>query len=727
MHRILLIFWAVLGASAAAAFAPAQPSASFDVLIRNGRVMDGTGNPWVGADIGIRGDRIAAVGRLTGAAATTTIDAAGRLVTPGFIDVHTHAGESLTREALRQAQPILAQGVTTLVLNPDGGGPVDLAAQRAALEQGGVGPNVALLIGHASVRRAVIGGAAREPAAGELDRMRALVRQAMEQGAFGLSSGLFYTPGSFAKTEEVIELARIAAEFGGVYTSHVRDEGNYSIGIVAAVEEVIRIAEEGGLIGIVTHMKALGPDSWGLSMAMTTRIEQARARGVQVFADQYPYEASSTGLGAALAPGGVKPTLEIVAENMRRRGGAAAIQIAFHKANRSLEGKTLETIAKDRGVTPVQAALDILAAGGASIVSYNMSEADIEHIMRKPYTMASSDGALSAMGEGVPHPRNYGAFARKLARYVRERGVIDLETAIRSMTSLPATVFGMKDRGVIRDGAFADLAIFDLARVRDRATYTDPHQLAEGMDYVLVNGIVTVSEGRFTLALPGKVLRKVAGFVATAPQVEPEWQSLFDGRTLDNWQPTKFGGEGAVRVEGGRIVLEMGVADLTGITWAGPALPKTSYELALQATRLDGNDFFAGITFPVADSFCSLILGGWGGTVVGLSSIDGLDASENETSQSVAFDDRRWYDVRIRVTPAKIQAWLDEKPIIDQAITGKTIDTRAEVELSQPLGVAAWRTKSAVRNIRVRRLPPLQFDLGKILESFVRAPGDVLR
>lgn len=470
--------------------------------------MDGSGNPWIRADVGIRGDRVAAVGRLAGATAKVTIDAADRLVTPGFIDVHSHAGESLTREPLRQAQPILAQGVTTLVVNPDGGGPVDLAAQRAALEDGGIGPNVALLIGHASVRRAVIGSANREPSADELEKMRALVRRGMEEGAFGLSSGLFYAPGSFAKTEEVIALAKVAAEFGGLYTSHVRDEADYNIGIVASVQEVIRIAEEGKLIGIVSHMKALGPDSWGLSTAMTMRMEAARKRGVQVFADQYPYEASSTGLGAALAPGGVKPTLEVVAENLRRRGGAAAVQIASHKANRSLEGKTLETISKERGVTPEQAALDILAAGGASIVSYNMSETDIAHIMEKPYTMTSSDGALSAMGEGVPHPRNYGAFARKLSRYVRERGVVDLETAVRSMTSLPAAVFGMRDRGTIREGAAADIAIFDPARVRDRASYTNPHQLAEGMDYVLVNGVPVVDQGTFTTARPGRVLRK---------------------------------------------------------------------------------------------------------------------------------------------------------------------------------------------------------------------------
>lgn len=470
--------------------------------------MDGTGNPWMLADIGIRGDRIAAIGQLQGATAKQTIDARGRLLTPGFIDVHSHAGEGLSRAELRQGQPLLAQGITTIVANPDGGGPVDLAAQRAQFEKGGVGPNVALLIGHGAVRRAVLGSANRAPTDDELTRMRDLVRRGMEQGAYGLSSGLFYTPGSFAKTEEVIELAKVAAPFGGVYTSHVRDEGNYNIGIVAAVQEVIRIAEEGGLIGVVSHMKALGPDSWGLSFASTQRIEDARARGVQVFADQYAYEASSTSLAAALVPGGVKPTLDIVRENLRRRGGAKAVQIAFHKADPSLEGRTLDVIARDRKVAPEQAALDIINNGSASIVSFNMSEQDIVNIMRKPYTMTSSDGGLVLPTEGKPHPRNNGAFARKLALYVRNRGVVDLEFAIRSMTSLPAAVFGFKDRGVIREGAIADVVIFDPARVQDRATYVEPHHMAEGMDYVLVNGVVVLDGGKFTTALPGRVLKK---------------------------------------------------------------------------------------------------------------------------------------------------------------------------------------------------------------------------
>ena len=525
------------GVAACLSFAvlAAQPQpASFDVLIRNARVMDGTGNPWIRADIGIRGGRIAAVGRLGPATATTVIDAADRVVTPGFIDVHSHAAEGLVRAPLRQGRPILAQGVTTIVANPDGGGPIDLAAQRAALENGGLGPNVALLIGHGTVRREVIGTVDRQPTAAELERMRDLVRAGMRDGAFGLSSGLFYTPGSYAKTEEVVALAAAAGESGGLYTSHIRDEGNYTIGVLAAVQEVIRIAEEAHVVGIVSHMKALGPDNWGKTAPSIASIDEARARGVQVFADQYPYEASSTSLRAALLPGGVElPTydallkpvesmpvqeregreklMELVRENLRRRGGPDAIQIAFYRPEPSLQGQTLAQIAKSRGLAPEVAAVQLMSRGSASIVSFNMSEEDIRRVMLRPYTMASSDGGLVLPTEGQPHPRDYGAFARRLNVYVRERQVVPLEFAIRSMTSLPAMVFGMKGRGVIREGAVADVAIFDPAAVRDRATYANPHQLAEGMLWVLVNGTVVIENGRFTDAMPGEVLRHEPG------------------------------------------------------------------------------------------------------------------------------------------------------------------------------------------------------------------------
>jgi N-acyl-D-amino-acid deacylase len=341
---------------------------------------------------------------------------------------------------------------------------------------------------------------------------------------------LFYTPGSYATTEEVIELTKVAAELGGVYTSHIRDEGNYNIGVLAAVQEVIRIAEEAGTIGIVSHVKALGPDNWGLGHAITHRLETARARGAQVFADQYPYEASSTSLRAALLPDGVAaPTTEqlakpetltneeravveraeqVATENLRRRGGAASILIAHYRPEAALEGKSLEQIAAQRQQPVVRTALELIAQQSPSIVSFNMSEDDIAELMQQPYTMTSSDGALVAMGEGKPHPRNYGSFARKLSRYVRERGTVTLEHAVRSMTSLPAAVFGLKNRGTIREGAAADIVIFDPARIVERSTYTEPHQLSEGIAYVFVNGALVIDDGKFTRALPGKVLRK---------------------------------------------------------------------------------------------------------------------------------------------------------------------------------------------------------------------------
>ena len=500
----------VLTIAGVTAVEPAQP-ARFDVLIRNARVMDGTGNPWLRGDVGITGDRISAVGALGNATATRIIDARDRILAPGFIDVHSHAADGIRTAALHQGRPLLAQGVTTFVGNPDGGGPVDLAAQRAAIEAAQIGPNVALLIGHGSVRNAVIGSENRAPTAAELQKMKDLVRRGMADGAFGLSSGLFYVPGSFAKTEEVIELARVAAESGGLYTSHIRDEGNYDAGVRASVREVIRIAEEARTIGIVTHMKALGRDSWGLAPVLLKDIEDARARGVQVFADQYPYEASSTSLRAALAPGGVAPTEAVVRENLRRRNGPDAILIASHAADRSVQGKTLTEIAKARGVDPVVAALALMDAGNASIVSFNMSEPDIEAIMRAPFTMACSDGGLSPLGAGFPHPRDYGAFARRLGVYVRDRHVVGLEFAIRSMTSLPASVFGIKDRGVIRPGAFADLVIFDPAAIRDTATYTSPQQLAEGVSDVLVNGVPVRLDGNSPMRFLGEFSLKAEG------------------------------------------------------------------------------------------------------------------------------------------------------------------------------------------------------------------------
>lgn len=498
------------------------PSPRYDVLIKNGRVLDGTGNPWLAADIGIRGDRIVDVGRLGNPPAGRVIDATGLIVTPGFIDAHSHAADGLAG-TLKEGRQLLAQGLTTVSLNPDGGGPVDLRAQRAGFEQRGIGVNVALYVPHGSIRRQVLGMEDRQANAAELQQMVALARHGMEAGGIGLSSGLYYAPGSYAKTEEVIALAKVVGEMGGVYESHIRDEADYSVGVVAAVEEVIRISEEGHLPGIVAHMKALGPSSWGLSMALVERIKQARTRGVEVYADQYPYDASGTGIVGALVPrwaevGGRGELVKRIqgsdharlAADMRanlvRRGGPEKLVISLYRPDPSLEGKTLAEVARSMNRPPEEAAMDLLLKGDASLVSFNMSEQDIQLIMRQPFTMTCTDGDLRPFGDGKPHPRGNAAFARKIHVYVNERGVIDLPFAVRSMTSLPASVFGMKDRGIIRPGAFADILIFDPAKVRDAATYLQPHQLSEGMDYVLVNGVLEKEHDTFTGRLGGKVV-----------------------------------------------------------------------------------------------------------------------------------------------------------------------------------------------------------------------------
>lgn len=519
-----------LQAACAARSGPAiettQAQQIFDVLLRDGMLLDGSGNAWVRGDVGIRGDRIIAVGKLRDATATTIIDARGLYVAPGFIDTHSHAGPALETAELSGARPLLAQGITTVFVNPDGGGRTDLEEQRSALLRHGLGINVALMVPHGSVRQAVLGMANRAPSTEELRRMEELVERGIAAGAFAFSSGPFYAPGSFARTDELVALTRVAARYGAPYQSHIRDEGDYSIGLLAAVDEVITVAREAGTRGVVTHVKALGPGVWGLSAAVVQRVDEARAAGVEVFADQYPYEASQTSLMAALVPRWVQADgadssrarlsdparrarlLTEIGENLARRGGAARLQIARYAADTTLEGRTLAQISAARGEEPVTTVLALLSGGSAGVVSFNMHHDDIQRFMLQPWTMTSSDGALVRPGEGVPHPRGSGAFARKLRKYVVEDRVLDLPAAVRSMTSLPATVYRMQDRGWLRPGAVADVVAFDVSRIRDNATYENPHQLAEGIVHVLVNGQFAVRDGAFTTALAGRVLRR---------------------------------------------------------------------------------------------------------------------------------------------------------------------------------------------------------------------------
>lgn len=495
-------------------------------LIRNGRVMDGSGNPWIRADVLIRGDRIEAVGSLGGMQADEVIDATGLYVTPGFIDSHSHSGGGLASEELSHAEPLLAMGLTTVFINPDGGGPVDMAQQRVDLLEHGLGVNAAQLVPHGSVRGEVVGSADRAASAAELDRMRELVAAGMEAGAWGLSSGTFYSPGNFAPPEEIQALAKVVARYGGAYTSHIRDESTYSVGLIAAVDEVIDVGRAAGIPAVLTHVKALGPFVWGYGDAIVKRVERAREEGIQVFADQYPYTASATSLQAALLPrwaeaGGRDSLLarmddpatmrrirEGMVDGLARRGGADRIQFRRYGPDPSIEGRLLSDLALEGGEDPIDTAIHLIRGGGVSIVSYNMHDDDLETLMVQPWTMTSSDGGLVPMGSGVPHPRSYGAFTRKLEKYARDDGVVSLEHAIRSMTSLPALVFDMRDRGVLREGAAADVVVFDLARLRELSQYTDPHHYSEGMVHVFVNGVAAIRDGELTGERPGSVLRK---------------------------------------------------------------------------------------------------------------------------------------------------------------------------------------------------------------------------
>lgn len=507
------------------------PPAADPVLLRGGRVLDGSGNPWFRADVLISHGRIQRVGVVEEdalPAGTETLNLAGLTVLPGFIDPHSHAASGLADPALRAGEPLIRQGITTVMVNPDGGGPADLAAQRAELEAGGVGVQVALMIGHGAVRREVLGMEARPPNAEESERMAELVRAGMEAGAFGMTGGLYYAPGSYAENDEVVRLAAEIAPFGA-FVSHIRDESDYNIGLVAAVEEVIEVAEAQGIRGVVTHFKALGPPVWGLSREAVAAIEAARARGVEVFADQYPYEASGTSVTGALVPrwalagetmeGMPSPLAERLRNSeararlradmliaLERRGGASTLLLSRHRADTTLEGRRLDDLAEEWGLEPVDAALRLLEAGGAGLVSFNMSEEDIAHIMEQEWTMGSSDGGLVPAGEGRPHPRFYGAFPRRIARYARERGVLTVAEAVRGMTSLPATVFRLDDRGRIAPGMIADVLAVDLDSFRDAATYENPHALAEGIVHALVNGVFVLRDGEHTGALPGEVL-----------------------------------------------------------------------------------------------------------------------------------------------------------------------------------------------------------------------------
>ncbi len=507
-------------------FSALASGAGYDLIIRNARVLDGAGNPSMRADVAVSGGKIAFIGRLDQATASVSVDAAGLTLTPGFIDIHSHGRGGIF--SVPSAQNYIRQGVTTILEGPDGSSPIPLKPFLDKLAATEFAVNIGFLAGHGSIRGQVMRSENRHATPAEIDRMKTLLRQAMLDGAFGLSTGLFYVPGNYAATAEVVELGRVAGALGGIHISHMRDE---AAGVLDSVRETIRIGEQGGLPTQLTHHKIIGKANWGLSRETIRLVEEARARGVDATIDQYPYTASSTGTGAlfpqwAMA-GGAKALAERLASpatrakiksevinrilHERGAGDPKNVVLASCGFDKSLAGKSLADLAVARNQPPTpenaaEIAIGIQLKGGCSAIFHAINEEDIERIMRYPNTMIASDGGIPVFGIDVPHPRNYGAFARVLGLYVRERGVLTLEDAVRKMTSLPANRMGLRDRGLIREGMTADLVLFDPATVADKATFLDPHQYAVGVTHVWVNGIPVLADGKMTGKLPGRVL-----------------------------------------------------------------------------------------------------------------------------------------------------------------------------------------------------------------------------
>ncbi|MBN2334626.1 D-aminoacylase [Candidatus Bathyarchaeota archaeon] len=536
----------------------------FDLVIRNGRVVDGTGNPWYFADVAVKDGKIAGIAKNLQGEAGKVIDAKGLIVAPGFIDAHSHGDYNTL--VYRDMENLIHQGITTVVAGQCGASPAPLSDKsRAEMqkdvdawlpegyelrltwdtfddylveeEKEGLGANVAHMVGHGAVRAAAMGFEARDPAATELEAMRELTAEAMEAGAYGLSSGLIYPPGIYAKTPELIELAKVAARYGGVYDSHIRGEGR---GLFDALREALEIGEKAGIPVQISHHKIASKSIWGQSRESLTMFEEARRRGVDVTVDQYPYKAGSTSLITLLPPwahdGGTEAALERLRdEELRRRmkreieegipgwenfGGELGwenVRVTWVKtdANKAVEGMNMVEVKKHRGAPDEFTALYQLLLeeeGATQMVIFYGDEGDVKRIMSHPLHMVGTDaGCCTVEGpfcKGKPHPRHYGTYPKILGRYVREEKTLRLEEAVRKMTSFPAQRFGILDRGVLRPGMCADITVFNPDTVAEKATYSVPHAFPEGIDYVVVNGMVTIGGGVYTGVHAGKTLRK---------------------------------------------------------------------------------------------------------------------------------------------------------------------------------------------------------------------------
>jgi N-acyl-D-amino-acid deacylase len=501
----------------------AEPA--YDLVITNARVLDGAGNPWFRADVAVKGGRIARVGRVALADAKRVIDARGLTLAPGFIDVHTHV-ENIYEQP--DAENFVRMGVTTLVTGNCGGSALDVGKFLSRTSETPIAVNLATLVGHNTVRRSVFGEANRQPTPEELEKMKSLVERAMRDGAVGLSTGLYYVPGAYAKTDEVVELAKVAARFGGVYATHMRDEGGR---VADSIRESIEIGERAGLPVEISHFKISTKRLWGRSDMTLGLVRDARKRGLSVTVDQYAYTASSTSLDSRLPdwveeggreegkkrisdPAQHARIVREMKDSLRQSGfkDFSYASVASYATKHEYDGKNIAEITKlARGRvdvdSQVEQILEMYSAGGAAMVYHSMGEDDVRRIMREPFTMIASDSGVRRFGEGVPHPRGYGNNARVLGLYVRGLGLLSLEDAVRKMTSLPAQTFGLRDRGMIREGMAADLVLFDDASVSDPSTFDSPHQYAVGFTYVIVNGEVVLDSGRMTGSRPGAALR----------------------------------------------------------------------------------------------------------------------------------------------------------------------------------------------------------------------------
>jgi dihydroorotase/N-acyl-D-amino-acid deacylase len=513
--------------------AASNQEAAPDIALLGGTVFSGNNEPGAVADVWIRGDRVVAVGDLGNGGAALRVDASGMAVAPGFIDIHSHAVRgSRERSGLFRHPDVenyIRQGVTTVIGGPDGGSWWPISNLLTELEAAPTSVNFGTFIGHNTIREQVMQRDNRAPTTIELETMKDMVDQGMREGAYGLSTGLKYLPGTFSRTEEVIELARVAGRHGGIHISHMREEG---MDLLKSVEETIRIGEEGGLPTQLTHHKVVGKPMWGKSAESLALVEAARERGVDVSIDQYPYTASSTGLGILLPgwsqAGGQEALVArlqntdsrsriknaVIQNLLMDRGGGdpSRVVLADCDWNEDLNGKSLADLLRDDNAqvnlqNAAELVMELMEMGGCMSVFHAMSEQDVVHIMQHPQTMIGSDGGIHVPGEGVPHPRNYGAFARVLNKYVREDRVLALHAAIHKMTRMPAERIGLSDRGRIEAGAVADIVVFDPQAVRDTATFTEPHQYAEGVVHVFIAGTAVLSNGAMTGARPGHILK----------------------------------------------------------------------------------------------------------------------------------------------------------------------------------------------------------------------------